>query len=124
MTPLPVFLVMLLLISGSSMAAAPSCMDVGLELAPCMTYLSDEASNPSKVCCRGVKSVAKQSKDKKDRLAICQCLKTFASTAASINSSRVAHLPHKCNVKINVPPISAHLNCSKSLSLDWATYYG
>ncbi|KAF8412123.1 hypothetical protein HHK36_000079 [Tetracentron sinense] len=106
------FLAILLLVSGSAMGA-PSCMVVMQNLTPCLAYLRGSGSGPSKACCNGVTAVGKVSKGKGDRQAICMCLKNVAFSFGNIDTSRISSLPKKCRVQIQLPPISANIDCSK-----------
>ncbi|XP_059654204.1 non-specific lipid-transfer protein-like [Cornus florida] len=90
---------------------APSCPTVVNKLTPCLTYIKG-GTNPSKNCCKGAKDLNDLAKAKPDRVAICNCIKQILPAIGSYDPSRIASLPKKCNLSINLPPIDKNYDCS------------
>lgn len=103
--------IVLLMVSGLAMAT-PSCKNIMNELHPCVPYLSKTEGQPSSSCCNGPKYLAPYFHSKKDRQAICQCLRRGAKFL--VDNSVVDSLPKKCKVSITLPHYShGQVDCSK-----------
>ncbi|XP_021280977.1 non-specific lipid-transfer protein-like [Herrania umbratica] len=116
------FLAMLVLLMLSALATAetsllaPSCADVTKAVAPCLDFLKGKGgADPSRACCDGAGELAKETRTKNDRQAVCECLKTALGKVGSYDASRVPLIAKKCNVDINIPPITDQTDCSKAL---------
>lgn len=103
--------IVLLLVSGSAMAA-PSCNNVTNELQPCVPFLTKRVDQPSSSCCNGLKYIGSYFHSKRDRQAICVCLRQGAKFP--VDNSVVASLPKKCLLSIKLPPFSqSQIDCSR-----------
>ncbi|KAJ0798613.1 putative plant non-specific lipid-transfer protein/Par allergen [Helianthus annuus] len=90
-------------------AEAISCGQVTSKLVSCYGYLTKGGVVPPN-CCSGVKGLNSLAKTTADRQAICNCLKSAASS--NINAGNAASLPGKCGV--NIPyKISPSTDCTK-----------
>ncbi|KAI7743456.1 hypothetical protein M8C21_011307 [Ambrosia artemisiifolia] len=107
-------MMVLLVVVACMVVAAPyaeaiSCGQVTGKLVSCYGYLTKGGSVPP-ACCSGVKGLNSLAKTTPDRQAICNCLKSAASS--SINAGYAASLPGKCGV--NIPyKISPSTDCTK-----------
>ncbi|XVF33180.1 hypothetical protein REPUB_Repub17cG0146400 [Reevesia pubescens] len=118
------FLAMLVSLTISALAiaeisAAPSCIDVTKELAPCLDFLigNDLANSPSEECCTGAKAIADQAKTDEDRQAVCECLQEALGKVESYDSSRIPQITEKCSVDVYIPPISGDKDyCTRAFS--------
>ncbi|OVA01958.1 Plant lipid transfer protein/Par allergen [Macleaya cordata] len=97
------------------MAAPPSCNTVLNDLSPCLSYLSDkDPINLSTSCCHGIKELDKVVLEKKDRVTVCECIKSVLPEIGTIDNSRVQILLTKCGTKHKfLPRISSNMNCTK-----------
>ncbi|OMO64296.1 Plant lipid transfer protein/Par allergen [Corchorus capsularis] len=108
------FLVLLALSTTLAIAEiplAPSCGEVTMAVAPCLTFLKG-AETPSPGCCSGAQKLAKQASTKADREAVCGCLKNSLSKIGSYDPQRVPLIAKKCGVNMNIPPITSKTDCS------------
>lgn len=86
-----------------------SCTNVFISLAPCLDYVTGNASVPSSSCCSQLAFVVQS-----QPLCLCEVVNGGASSIAAsfnINQTRALALPTACNVQ--TPPISS---CSASAS--------
>ena len=92
--------------------AAVSCKEVSVSLAPCISYLTSGAGNPTTACCDGVGKLQKMAQTTADKQAACNCVKDAAAHLPDIKEDAAASLPAKCNVQVSFP-ISKSTNCQK-----------
>lgn len=79
-----------------------SCTDVFISLAPCLDYVTGNASTPSSSCCSELAFVVKS-----QPLCLCEVVNGGASSIAAsfnINQTRALALPTACNVQ--TPPMN------------------
>ncbi|CAJ1904264.1 unnamed protein product [Sphenostylis stenocarpa] len=95
---------------GAALAQSQSsCTDVFISLAPCLDYVTGNASTPSSSCCSQLAYVVSS-----QPLCLCEVVDSGASSIAAsfnINQTRALALPTSCNVQ--TPPLST---CSGSAS--------
>ncbi|CAN1254398.1 Non-specific lipid-transfer protein 3 [Linum perenne] len=96
--------------------AAPSCPTIYTDLRPCIPYLTGNG-DPSRECCSGVKALELYSNQKSSRVAICECLKSYASLVPRLDLSIASNLPKMCKVNVKLPDLSLDIDCSKGLML-------
>ncbi|KZV57678.1 hypothetical protein F511_03138 [Dorcoceras hygrometricum] len=106
--------VFLLIIAGIA-AVVPPCPTVDSQLSACVSYIEGKTPDtPPPACCTGVKTVAGEEKNQQDKVAICNCIKQAIEVLGHpVIPSRIAHLPVKCGLNFEFPPIDAHYDCSK-----------
>ena len=92
--------------------AAVSCKEVSVSLAPCISYLTSGAGNPTTACCDGVGKLQKMAQTTADKQAACNCVKDAASRNPAIKEDAASSLPKKCNIQVNFP-ISKNTNCQE-----------
>ncbi|XP_061352993.1 non-specific lipid-transfer protein 1-like [Gastrolobium bilobum] len=93
-----------------------SCPKVIKEVLPCSSFLQQSSSKqPSKACCNGIKKLSGDAGNKKDRIAICQCLKQGLAKIGKYDPKRLAQLPKDCGLPFTLPPIDQKTDCSKSI---------
>ncbi|PIN08194.1 hypothetical protein CDL12_19225 [Handroanthus impetiginosus] len=91
--------------------AAISCSTVGTYVSPCANYVLYGGTPPAS-CCEGIRSLNNQASTTADRQAVCNCLKSIASSATPAMINNAASLPAKCGVSIPFK-ISPSTDCSK-----------
>ncbi|KAK2648376.1 hypothetical protein Ddye_015865 [Dipteronia dyeriana] len=81
--------------------AQSGCISVLIGLAPCLNYITGNASTPSSSCCSKLATVVQDQPQ-----CLCTALNSGASSALgiSINQTQALSLPGACNVQ--TPPIS------------------
>ncbi|KAK1578377.1 hypothetical protein Q3G72_029800 [Acer saccharum] len=81
--------------------AQSGCTSVLIGLAPCLNYVTGNASTPSSSCCSKLATVVQDQPH-----CLCTALNSGASSALgiSINQTQAMSLPGACNVK--TPPVS------------------
>ncbi|KAL4197544.1 hypothetical protein AMTRI_Chr04g188780 [Amborella trichopoda] len=86
---------------SSADAPAPDCMNVLMDMAPCLSFVSNDSTvnKPEDGCCSGLAKVVKE-----NPICLCQAFQNSGSLGISINMTRAMALPTVCNVK--TPPIS------------------
>ncbi|KAJ4704247.1 Non-specific lipid-transfer protein [Melia azedarach] len=92
--------------------AAITCGQVTSTLAPCIPYLRSGGGAVPAPCCSGIKSLNAAATTTPDRQAVCNCVKSAASSINGINYSLASGLPGKCGVSIPYQ-ISPTTDCSK-----------
>ncbi|KAK3193748.1 hypothetical protein Dsin_025058 [Dipteronia sinensis] len=82
-------------------SAQSGCTSVLIGLAPCLNYITGNASNPSSSCCSKLATAVQDQPQ-----CLCTALNSGASSALgiSINQTQAMSLPGACNVQ--TPPIS------------------
>ncbi|XAR55742.1 hypothetical protein NMG60_11035932, partial [Bertholletia excelsa] len=81
-------------------------------LAQCLTYLNSGATWVPPGCCSGVRSLDSMATTPADRQAVCNCLKSAASSVPASSLGKAAGIPGKCGV--NIPyKISPSIDCSQ-----------
>ncbi|XP_027919469.1 non-specific lipid-transfer protein 3-like [Vigna unguiculata] len=86
-----------------------SCTNVFISLAPCLDYVTGNASTPSSSCCSQLSYVVTS-----QPLCLCEVVSGAASSIAAsfnINQTRALSLPTSCNIQ--TPPLST---CTASAS--------
>ncbi|KAL3844654.1 hypothetical protein ACJIZ3_002057 [Penstemon smallii] len=91
---------------------AISCGDVQSSLTPCVPYLTGNSGEPGGGCCSGVQSVSGSVRSQQDRQAVCNCLKSAASSY-NLQSGNVASLPGKCGISMGYT-FSPNMECSQA----------
>ena len=79
-----------------------SCTNVFISLAPCLDYVTGNASTPSSSCCSQLSYVVTS-----QPLCLCEVVSGAASSIAAsfnINQTRALSLPTSCNIQ--TPPLS------------------
>ncbi|XP_031738917.1 non-specific lipid-transfer protein Cw18-like [Cucumis sativus] len=89
-----------------------SCVPVAQALAPCLGFIKGNGK-PSASCCSGVKQLARDTKTKKDKVALCECVKKSLSVIGTYDPSRIPLIPKQCGVSVQIPPIKNSTDCSK-----------
>ncbi|TXG63678.1 hypothetical protein EZV62_010672 [Acer yangbiense] len=94
-----VLILVTVLIHGAT--AQSGCTSVLIGLAPCLNYVTGNASAPSSSCCSKLATVVQDQPQ-----CLCTALNSGASSALgiSINQTQAMSLPGACNVK--TPPVS------------------
>ncbi|KAM1353414.1 hypothetical protein ACFX2H_032910 [Malus domestica] len=93
-----------------SVAHAITCGQVSSSVAPCIGYLKSGGPVPP-ACCNGIRTINSLAETTPDRQAVCNCLKSLASSVSGVNPGNAESLPGKCGV--NVPyKISTSTNCT------------
>ncbi|GKU96655.1 hypothetical protein SLEP1_g9866 [Rubroshorea leprosula] len=114
------YLILFLVLSTSVLAQtpdAPPCSQIVKDVGPCLSFLTD-GGEPTKECCAGITEIANYAKSKKDRVAICNCLKKALAQIGSYDASRIPQLPVKCGISSGtIPPIDQNTDCSKASTL-------
>ncbi|KAI9180035.1 hypothetical protein LWI28_000487 [Acer negundo] len=82
-------------------SAQSGCTSVLIGLAPCLNYITGNASTPSSSCCSKLATVVQDQPQ-----CLCTALNSGASSTLgiSINQTQAMSLPGACNVK--TPPVS------------------
>ncbi|BAT85462.1 hypothetical protein VIGAN_04301500 [Vigna angularis var. angularis] len=94
---------------GTLAQSQSSCTNVFISLAPCLDYVTGNASNPSSSCCSQLAYVVSS-----QPLCLCEVVSGAASTIAAsfnINQTRALALPTSCNIQ--TPPLTT---CTGSAS--------
>ncbi|GLJ47361.1 hypothetical protein SUGI_0999650 [Cryptomeria japonica] len=89
---------------------AISCSMVVSDVVPCLSYVSGSAAQPTQGCCNGIRSLNSGAKTTADRQAVCNCIKSAASSYQS-NYARIGKLPAACGVNLGFA-ITPSLNCA------------
>ncbi|WVZ08022.1 hypothetical protein V8G54_021368 [Vigna mungo] len=87
---------------GTLAQSQSSCTNVFISLAPCLDYVTGNASNPSSSCCSQLAYVVSS-----QPLCLCEVVSGAASTIAAsfnINQTRALALPTSCNIQ--TPPLT------------------
>ncbi|KAG8100571.1 hypothetical protein GUJ93_ZPchr0013g37940 [Zizania palustris] len=85
---------------GAAQSGSDSCTTEIISLAPCLDYMSGNASTPPPSCCTALSSVVTSKPE-----CLCKVLGGGASSLGiAINNTRALQLPAACNVK--TPPAS------------------
>ncbi|KAL5197378.1 hypothetical protein ABZP36_000890 [Zizania latifolia] len=85
---------------GAAQSGGDSCTTEIISLAPCLDYMSGNASTPPPSCCTALSSVVTSKPE-----CLCKVLGGGASSLGiAINNTRALELPAACNVK--TPPAS------------------
>ncbi|KAL5198796.1 hypothetical protein ABZP36_002308 [Zizania latifolia] len=85
---------------GEAQSGGDSCTMEIVSLAPCLDYMSGNASTPKPSCCTALSSVVTSKPE-----CLCKVLGGGASSlGVAINNTRALELPAACNVK--TPPAS------------------
>ncbi|KAL6493952.1 hypothetical protein OROGR_031861 [Orobanche gracilis] len=92
--------------------SVPSCAEVVMDLAPCLSFLQGKSNNPTPQCCDGVKALKSIEKTKEDRVASCNCGKQ-ALSMYNYDPNKLPLLPKQCAVDFNLPAIDKNFDCSK-----------
>ncbi|XP_075512480.1 non-specific lipid-transfer protein 1-like [Primulina tabacum] len=114
----PMYVALIALTAAALIAPPPtaeavvSCNSVLTTLSPCLNFVLVGGAVPPTECCYGVKSLANAAATKKDRQAVCSCLKSVASSATPSIINNAAELPGKCGVSIPYV-ISPSTDCSR-----------
>ncbi|WCJ28989.1 Non-specific lipid-transfer protein [Euphorbia peplus] len=91
----------------------PGCNGIVGEVAACVSYLSNTATDPSNECCDGIRFLANYADNQADRRSICQCLKNSISDFPQVDYSLFPSLTSTCAVNIVLPSITPDLDCSR-----------
>ncbi|KAG6582670.1 non-specific lipid-transfer protein-like [Cucurbita moschata] len=107
------------MVTLSQSADVEACIPVVQELSPCLGFIkgSDSAfggENPSPSCCTGVGKLVDDAKTKKDRVDLCECIKTSLSMIGPYDPSRIPLIPEDCGIPAQIPPIDSSTDCSKA----------
>ncbi|KAL9331796.1 hypothetical protein ACSQ67_001406 [Phaseolus vulgaris] len=90
-------------LSGATLGQSQSsCTNVFISLAPCLDYVTGNASTPSSSCCSQLAYVVSS-----QPLCLCEVVNGGASSIAAsfnINQTRALALPTSCNIQ--TPPLS------------------
>ncbi|ONK65024.1 uncharacterized protein A4U43_C07F32680 [Asparagus officinalis] len=86
--------------AGASAQSTSNCMSTILSLAPCLNYITGNASTPTSSCCSRLATVVKSKP-----ICLCAVLKDgVPSLGITINRTQALQLPVDCKVK--TPPVS------------------
>ncbi|CAL1368399.1 unnamed protein product [Linum trigynum] len=88
-----------------------SCLQITMQLTPCIPYGVLGGSVPP-ACCQGVKDSMALVNTTEDLRAKCQCVKDGAAGIPGINYTRVNELPSICHVTVPYV-VSPETDCSK-----------
>lgn len=89
-----------------------SCVPVAQSLSPCLGFIKG-SGKPSASCCSGVKQLAGNTKTKKDKVALCECIKKSLAMIGPYDPTRIPLIPKQCGISVQIPPINNSTNCSK-----------
>ncbi|GLJ47356.1 hypothetical protein SUGI_0999560 [Cryptomeria japonica] len=95
---------------SSKADGAISCSTVVSDLIPCLSYVSGSSAKPTKGCCNGIKTLNTAAKTTDDRQAVCNCIKSVASSYSSY-FDKASKLPGLCGVNLGFA-LTPSLDCS------------
>ncbi|KZV58287.1 non-specific lipid-transfer protein C, cotyledon-specific isoform-like [Dorcoceras hygrometricum] len=92
--------------------AAISCGTVTANAASCITYATGRDASPSRQCCTGLQTLARNVKSVSDKKDICRCLKAAVKNFAGVQDKFLSKLPSACSIKVGFP-VSMSTDCEK-----------
>lgn len=99
--PLLLLFLALAVVTDVAVAQTPSsCSSSLVSLAPCISYVTGSAGNPSPSCCSGLSNVVKT-----NPVCLCQLFSGGNTAGVNINQTLALAMPAAC--KVSTPPVSA-----------------
>jgi hypothetical protein len=90
---------------------AVTCIEVDVNLLPCVGYVTGKAAAPPALCCQGVKRIRALPAGTTERRFVCECVKKAAARIDGLKSDAIRDLPLACGSPLPFP-LSLDFDCN------------